>query len=293
MSVGVVIGRFQVPSLHKGHLKLLREAQKEGRLVVLVGTTVTRLTTLNPLSFGLVRKMIKDKFPLAEVLSLPDIYDDDKWSNSVDEVIGQYGSPILYCSRDSFKDSYTGKFPVKVIKEVPSISGTLVRRMIGRFEKDDKCFREGVIWASQYRWPTPFPTVDIALLRKTDGGTLLLLGKKQGMDKWVLPGGFVDVADLSLELAAARELREEVGRVETHEFQYIGSTKIPDRRYAGTNDGIMTSLFVTWMMGGKEPCAGDDLDEVMWFTIEEAKTAIAGNHFMLLQKVINYLNNNK
>jgi bifunctional NMN adenylyltransferase/nudix hydrolase len=91
----------------------------------------------------------------------------------------------------------------------------------------------------------------------------------------------------SLEQAAGRELSEEVPKLFTHEFSYIGSTKVNDFRYKGTKDGIMTSLFVTYKLGGTE-IAGDDIEEVEWFDLSTFDLNILTEHhhplFEMLKK---------
>ena len=50
--VGVVIGRFQVHELHKGHLLLLNEAAKHGKMLVCIGVSPTLVTRDNPLDYS-------------------------------------------------------------------------------------------------------------------------------------------------------------------------------------------------------------------------------------------------
>jgi bifunctional NMN adenylyltransferase/nudix hydrolase len=136
------------------------------------------------------------------------------------------------------------------------------------------------------RYPTAYPTVDIAVVRQHNGKDQVILGRKKGDEKWCFPGGFVEPKDESLEIAALRELSEEVTGIEVNSMIYIGSSKIRDERYEGTVDGIMTSVFLTVWEDG-EPVAGDDLDEVRWFNTSEVKDHIIEKHKVIL-KILEY-----
>jgi bifunctional NMN adenylyltransferase/nudix hydrolase len=109
-------------------------------------------------------------------------------------------------------------------------------------------------------YPTVFPTVDV-IIRK-DGK--LLLGRKAKQDKFRFLGGFADPAlDKSYEDAAKREAKEESELVVT-KVKYVGSTRIDDPRYRGTEHCIITHLFLAEEWSG-EPKASDDIAELKWF----------------------------
>jgi 8-oxo-dGTP diphosphatase len=64
-----------------------------------------------------------------------------------------------------------------------------------------------------YEYPRPAVTVDVVIFTIADNDLKVLLirrGAEPFKGKWALPGGFVNL-DESLEKAAARELKEEVG----------------------------------------------------------------------------------
>lgn len=109
-------------------------------------------------------------------------------------------------------------------------------------------------------YPTVFPTVDVVI--KKDGQ--LLLGRKAKQDKFRFLGGFADPAlDNSYEDAARREANEESNLVVTA-VKYLGSTRIDDPRYRGTEHCIITHLFLAEEWSG-EPVASDDIAELKWF----------------------------
>jgi ADP-ribose pyrophosphatase YjhB (NUDIX family) len=61
-----------------------------------------------------------------------------------------------------------------------------------------------------WRWG-PNATVDALVTRPADKGLEVLLVRRRDVDKWALPGGFVDRADAGVREAALRELAEETG----------------------------------------------------------------------------------
>lgn len=121
-----------------------------------------------------------------------------------------------------------------------------------------------------HAWPTSFQATDSVIVWREAGK--ILLGRKPKEPLWRFPGGFVDPADQSLELASQRERKEEckIGFDDddkcicSHPF-YIGSFRVPDPRYEGKPDRIMSAVFGSYYVSGV-PEAGDDLNEVRWFT---------------------------
>lgn len=290
-TVGVVVGRFQVPELHGGHLHLLNWAKKENdHLVILLGSKVAQLSVRNPLPFDVREKMVRQSFPSALVYELPDDPSDEVWSRTLDETVRlsfPFQKVRLYGSRDSFAGHYHGSFPIVLVPEIPNISGTELRNQPG-IPKDDKSFRQGMIESQRLRYPVSFQTVDIGVIKHESKEVLLGRKKTDPKGLWRLPGGFVDPSDPSLEGAAARELREEVGNIMTHELTYLGSSRVEDHRYCSENDKIMTALFLTYYMGGRVS-ASDDLEEVAWFTFDRARVCIVKEHEQLVKKLLDHV----
>ncbi len=109
-------------------------------------------------------------------------------------------------------------------------------------------------------YPTVFATVDV-IIRK---GNKLLLGRKAKQNKFRFLGGFADPAlDNSYEDAAKREAKEESNLI-VKSVKYLGSTRIDDPRYRGTEHCIITHLFLAEEWNG-EPVASDDIAELKWF----------------------------
>lgn len=280
MKTNVIIGRFQVDSLTGGHRWLIDSAMKKRKadnLVFLLGISPLSYTDNNPLTAVIRKRMLHATYPNCLVEFLYDNPSDIDWSAQVDRILLQYKNPVLFGSRDCFISHYHGKYKFVEIKEIPTLSATNRREFLGSRYIHNKSFRAGIIHATQNRFPTAHPTVDIAVLKQhtttyadsfspIEVNTYLLLGRKAGRTKYCFIGGFVDPSDSCLEVAAGRELSEEVPGLSTHELKYIGSTKIDDFRYKGTKDGIITSLFVTYMLGGNT-WAGDDIEETKWFDV--------------------------
>lgn len=272
--VGIVVGRFQTPYLHEGHKYLINKVSEENdKVIIVIGVSPTRVTTKNPLPLNAVKNMMimeyrrRVAFNKLEFKFLEDKKSDKVWSQNLDALLPE-GS-TLYGSRDSFIKYYCGKFPTKEIETSYKASATQIREdIINSPIFFDRSAREALIWSTGYRFPTTYSCVDIFVT----SGDNMLLGRKKDSDKWCFPGGFVDPSDKSLELAAKRELSEEVPNlaVSIRDFQYLGSSKIDDWRYRGTQDGIMTTLFHVEIYPLLPKLdAGDDLEEVRWFDINE------------------------
>jgi bifunctional NMN adenylyltransferase/nudix hydrolase len=133
---------------------------------------------------------------------------------------------------------------------------------------------------SSVRYPTVFPTVDIVIQR--DGK--LLLGRKPHQQKFRFVGGFADPAlDNSYEDAAIRETKEETGLI-VSEVKYLVSARIDDPRYRGTEDCIITHLFLATEWSG-EPKAADDIAELKWFAASEISEDTFVNEHHVLWKL--------
>lgn len=129
MTTGVIIGRFQVPYLHLGHIHLITTALMENEeVVILLGyNTSKKPDNRNPYSVSERKMMIRKLFPHIQIYPLIDRSSDEEWSNDIDGICDILVNPILYHSRDSFKDSYKGIYPLKEVPELPGYSGTKLR----------------------------------------------------------------------------------------------------------------------------------------------------------------------
>jgi bifunctional NMN adenylyltransferase/nudix hydrolase len=133
-SLGVIIGRFQVPQLHEGHIKLISKALVDCTTIMfLLGCTTVR-DERNPYDIEHRKKVISKIFGGYCVELLWDNPSDYVWSDQLDMLIANYAhyrgyakNIYLYHSRDSFKDHYKGSHPLIEVEEVPGVSGTKLR----------------------------------------------------------------------------------------------------------------------------------------------------------------------
>lgn len=275
----VVVGRFQTPHLHQGHLLLLNTAARTGDLVILVGVSRFQGNFKNPLDYQTRELMLRSTFPNAQIFPIMDVPSNKEWSDNLDYFLTSlfpHDTFKLFHSRDSFKESYSGKLETVEVESLFDISATDIRNNIKVRNSED--FRSGVIFGAKNQYPRIFPTVDLCVKR----GDEILLGRKHRRKQWCLPGGFLDPGDLSIEHAGSRELAEETNLlVDFSKFAYLASAKINDWRCKG--DSIITTLLgVEYNEYMGEPIAGDDLEEVMWCLKSEVKNIISDNHKPLI-----------
>jgi len=267
-NIGILVGRFQVAKLHRGHLDLIKSVcEKHKRVAIFLGVTKAMSTKKNPLDFTTRKLMIQEKFPEINVLAVPDMASDRAWSRELDNRIQEVfpvGNPLLYGGRDSFVQSYTGQYPTKELVGNEHFSGTEQRQRLGNEVKASADFRAGVIFGLANQYSRVNPTVDIAIFC----GDELLLARKPKEQKWRFVGGFVDPElDSSFEDAAIREAAEETGIV-VEKVRYVGTHKVDDWRFRKESDKIITTLF-KGEVKKKEGSPNDDIEEVKWLKFDK------------------------
>ncbi len=293
MKLAVIVARFQNSMPTIGHIMLINHCKAHAdKVLIVIGYNHTKLTFNNPLSKNIREKMLRQLFqdPKREnqilISELADCKYNDYWSLRLDELINEFSANrdvTLYGGRDCFLNVYSGKYKQEIVDfNLNHISSTEDRKEIHSRILNTKDWREGIIFSSADRYPVSYQTVDVAILKKcpvnvTPGAYIqppanyhrieILLGRKPGCPKFQFIGGFVDVTDDSLELAAKRELSEEVGLIETSKCKYIGSARIDDWRYRKEKDKIMSVLYTCEFMFGT-PVASDDIEQVEWFDLE-------------------------
>lgn len=288
--VGIIVGRFQVPELHKAHIDLIQTVCNEhNKVIIFLGLSPLRVTTENPLDFEARKQMLLEAFPDVNVLYVMDQPSDEVWSKKLDENISHLISPnqtaVLYGGRDSFQRHYSGRYPTQELVQEIWISGNEIRKAISRKSvKGSADFRAGVVWASQSRFPTCYPTVDIAVFN--EDLTKILLCRKEHSDKYQLIGGFADPRSASYEADARREVQEEAG-IEITDPIYIGSKIIDDWRYKAEVDCIKTLLFAAKIFSGS-PRPTDDIIETRWIDVDNSTilSFVTENHRELVQMAL-------
>ena len=152
-TLGVIVGRFQVPELHEAHLKLIKYVIGRHRSVLLFLCSKGGEVLSNPLSYDMREAMLRSYFPSLNIESLTDAPGDDKlWSRVLDTCIKQNlrigQRPVLYGGRDSFIPYYSGVYKTEIIKAFPNSSGTDVRKLAANRIINSPDFRAGVIYTT-------------------------------------------------------------------------------------------------------------------------------------------------
>jgi len=298
--VGVIVGRFQVPELHQGHIDLINSVRTHhSRTIIFLGLSNIWCTKNNPLDYESREIMIKEAFPDVIVAYIEDHKDNSIWSDKLDKNISLQAGPtqsvMLYGSRDSFIRHYTGKYPCTELVQESYSSGTEIRKRVSKSVPRTKEFRSGAMWALLNRYTNIYPTVDIAVTRKDDKGEILLLlasknsdTPKKGDRLFRLPGGFVNPRE-TYEHAAQRELIEEIGSVEVSDFKYFKSFCVKDWRYRDEQESITTAVFTcNYNFGMINP--NDDIDHLQWFKLDKVNIdSIVSEHKEIITELVKYL----
>jgi bifunctional NMN adenylyltransferase/nudix hydrolase len=289
--LGVIIGRFQVHKLHDGHKAIIdRVCGNHKKVIIFLGVSIISNTKENPLDFATRRVMIQEMYPNVIVLPLKDQRSNERWSNVLDnEIKVPFGDlpALLYGSRESFIPCYSGKNKVTELTTDVFYSGTEIRKGVSREILTSEDFRAGIIHANYAQRAVTYPTVDVVAYN--DKGQILL-GKKPNENNYRFIGGFVDRTDMNWEQAAKREFSEETGGCEIGSLEYVSSGAIHDWRYAKTESGIMTTLFVgKFLYGAIRP--SDDIASLHWLEPSEIDidTDIMPEHQHLFADLRNFL----
>ncbi len=268
--VGVVIGRFQVPSLHAGHEEILDWMWEHyPRVIVVLGVPAVPVQRDNPLDFEaralMLHRFSAERNKLLTVIPLRDCRSNAVWSLCLDQLVQSMLAPgqkaVLCGSRDSFLPAYDGCLSTQeLVGDAEHWSGTLLRRGARQAVRPGEDFRAGVIWAVENQYHAVHPTVDIVVTRE---GRWLMI-RKLGEPGWRFVGGHADPTSATYEDDAIREVREEVC-LEVHYPVYRCSLLVDDWRYPG-KDKVKTLVFTAESLTGR-PEVEDDVrgGECRWF----------------------------
>ena len=283
MKIGVIVARLQTDMLHGGHISLIdRVKEVSDAVTIVLGTARAKGSLKNPLDFQTRKLMVQGKYPEIHCIEHKDNKSDYVWSSNLDKILDSMsmdgGNEItLHHSRDSFVSHYHGRYPTKEWDCSFSTSATERRENIYvEGPVNDPMFRRGIIYNSFNRYPICYPAVDIFVYDYKN--KKVLMGRREGMEEWRLPGGMVDPSDNSFKAAAVRELQEETGLViPISNFTAVDSFKVADWGYPETGkDRIFTTLFYVECDDNQEAIAADDIAEVKWFYIEVLFAAAEG-----------------
>src|SRR3990167_9930639 len=197
--------RLQTPYLHSVHREILDYlTQNHDKVIIFLGIAPILCSVENPLTFEQRRHMVQESYPDIIILKDVAISDDKIWSKNLDKDIKSILTPndtvCLYGGRDSFIPYYFGKFPVKEFVSTSTVSSSEIRKGIGKKSTNSADFRAGVVWATANRYPTCFPTVDVAVFN--EDSTKILLGRKEHESVYRLVGGIADPNSLTYEADA-------------------------------------------------------------------------------------------
>lgn len=302
-TIGVVIARCQVPDLHPGHKAVLASVvSRHRRIIVMLGVSAIPSTVSNPLDYQTRVQMLMQHVPDAVFYPLRDMPGDNAgWSKSVDGALHTLfptGTFALYGGPDSFLPAYSGRWPkveLDMVRE--TLGGTQLRALCAAQPVDSPVFRAGVIYGAINRFQPVHSVIDLAIIKHDIDCTadrpcspMVLMGRKssEGGAGYRFVGGFADHFDASLESAAAREGSEETGALSFSSPIYVGSRKIPDRRYIGTGQSVITSMFYSIYVSGY-PRATDDMAEIAWVPMHDIPTRVIDIHKPLATMLRDYL----
>lgn len=269
--VGVLVGRFEVAYLTDGHRDLLNYmlSKKHTKNIIILGNSPIRASKKNPLDFDTRRRMIEAAYPDSEfiIMYINDVPSDELWSKNLDGMLDDIrglNDVVLYGSRDSFINRYSGKFKDNFEEFEPRVitSGSEQRKRLGKLSGRSADFRAGCIFTVEQQYPTVHPTVDCAIF-KDEFFSKIILAKKCNEDKLRFIGGFADPSKDSyngFESTAKREALEETG-CECDIVDYVCSEMIDDWRYRYETNKIITTMFAMKYSFGKLE-AHDDICEL-------------------------------
>lgn len=131
-ATAVIIGRFQTPYLHLGHIYLISYAlQNYSQVLILLGESEER-NERNPYTVDqriqTIERVFGNRPDIGVLFDIPG--NDQLWSENIDKILEKENKPVLLHSRDSFKDHYFGKYPLKEVPELPGYSGTELRKQL-------------------------------------------------------------------------------------------------------------------------------------------------------------------
>jgi ADP-ribose pyrophosphatase YjhB (NUDIX family) len=138
-------------------------------------------------------------------------------------------------------------------------------------------------------YPRPSVTVDLVIFTIAEDDLKVLLirrGQEPFKGRWALPGGFVEI-DESLERAAARELKEEVGvtNVYLEQLYTFGEPKRDPRGRV-----ISVSYFALVDAERQRIVAASDAAEAQWYSVFDAPK-LAFDHAKILDCAVWRLRN--
>ncbi|KYK23676.1 nicotinamide-nucleotide adenylyltransferase [Thermoplasmatales archaeon SG8-52-2] len=144
------IGRFQ--PLHKGHLKIIKDASKNyNKVIIGIGSSQYSNTDENPFTDEERKEMIyktlkKEGIDNYRIVNIPDIHNPPKWVDHVVSIVSDFD--VVLSNNDFTKKLFSEKgFKVKKTKlfEKERYSGKVIRDKIRKDEKWEDLVPEEVL----------------------------------------------------------------------------------------------------------------------------------------------------
>jgi 8-oxo-dGTP diphosphatase len=145
------------------------------------------------------------------------------------------------------------------------------------------------------KYPSMYLTADIVFLElaNTQSPQILLIQRMNEpyKDCWALPGGFFDMADQNIKVAAQRELMEETGlKIPTEEFNFLGlyTEKNRDPREHNPQDPCRIAAAAFYVKSFnilQKIQAQDDAKAVQFFPIRNLPP-LAFDHSQIIQDAL-------
>lgn len=265
--IGVIVGRFQVPTLTKAHVDLIRNVSSRHKAIIIcLGISPVPGSFENPLDYNTRMIMLTEEMQTYcadtkyQIIPVYDRPSDQEWSVNLDRTIRSIAprsTVRLYGGRDSFVPYYSGRIPVTTFESTGEISGTESRRQTCNLTFSTREERAAFIAGTQSRFPHVIQCVDAIVFRGVDE---YVFGVRDGCVRFI--GGFVDPRiDNSLEEAAEREASEEIHGAQVINSHYLASSKVDDWRYRG-QDRIFTALYKVTIADQTKLTASDDIENL-------------------------------
>lgn len=283
MKIGIIVGRFQTPILHRGHKELFNTAFSEtDHVLVFVGVQTVR-TERNPLPFKDRKGMLNAEFSNITITSIKDEVDNTDWVKTLDNKIKSLtneGDEIIhYGGRDSYLSVLKNTHNIRKVKLVGSVSSTIIREHITPII--NTYYRSGYIKAIQDEYKSHAIVTDILITKKDQ----ILLGYKNKLKSYVTIGGFVDDIDTSIKCAAVRELKEETNlSLEEKDLKYVTDIKCNSWSYNEGRNPFTVVYTAEWENNMGLAIPGDDIDLLKWTSLNKAIEIVSHSHHKYMIK---------
>ncbi len=167
--------------------------------------------------------------------------------------------------------------PKKEAKFCPWCGGLLEKKFIQGKE------RLVCTLCSEIYYKNPLPAATALVLNQDNQLLLGLRAIEPARGMWCLPGGFIEMGE-TMEQAALRELKEETC-IEGKVMSFVGCFYQESRFYGGV---IIFGYRIEPVCG--EPKAGDDVEEVFFYSLDDLPVLAFEAHRKLVEKLKKQLN---